>query len=159
MTANQCILEPCVEQCTTECCRVELIEATPCEAHADANGDGYCDRCFAAVPHMFIDVKPIGNKDGLCDTCGLAVCGEGKCVDANGDGGCDVCGHTDYVEQPEPEHDPEPGTNEGGNQGGADDGDGGCGGCGGAIATGAGSLVLAAGAVSAAAASVRKKRK
>ena len=157
MTANQCILEPFVEQCTTECCRVELIEATPCETHADANGDGYCDRCFAAVPHMFIDVLPIGNKDGLCDTCGLAVCGEGKCVDANGDGGCDVCGHTDYVEQPEPEPDPEPGTNEGGNQGSADDG--GEGGCGGAIAIGAGSLVLAGVTVLAAVAMLRKKRK
>ena len=163
MTANQCILEPFVEQCTTECCRVELIEATPCETHADANGDGYCDRCFAAVPHMFIDVLPIGNKDGLCDTCRLAVCGEGKCVDANGDGGCDVCGHTDYVEQPEPEPGSEPGTD------GADDGsngnqsettdDGGEGGCGGAIAIGAGSLVLAGVTVLAAVAMLRKKRK
>jgi len=115
------------------------------------------NRCFAAVPHMFIDVLPIGNKDGLCDTCGLAVCGEGKCVDANGDGGCDVCGHTDYVEQPEPEPDPEPGTNEGGNQGSADDG--GEGGCGGAIAIGAGSLVLAGVTVLAAVAMLRKKRK
>ena len=162
MSANQCMLDPNYESgATTEAFRMETIEATPCGSHADANGDGYCDRCFAAVPHLFIDVLPIGNKDGLCDTCGLAVCGEDKCVDANGDGGCDVCGHTDYVEQPEPEPGSEPGTD------GADDGsngnqsettdDGGEGGCNSAI--GAGSLVLAAGAVSVSLTAARKKRK
>ena len=157
MTANQCILEPFVERCTTDCCRAELIEATPCETHPDSDGDGFCDRCYAVVPHMFIDVLPAGDKDGLCDICGNAVCGEGKCVDENGDGGCDICGHSNYVEQPEPEPEPEPDPTP--EPGGPDSSGDGEGGCGGVIAIGAGSIVLAGAAISAAVVAVRKKRK
>ena len=157
MTANQCILEPFVERCTTDCCRAELIEATPCETHPDFDGDGFCDRCYAVVPHMFIDVLPAGDKDGLCDICGNAVCGEGKCVDENGDGGCDICGHSNYVEQPEPEPEPEPDLTP--EPGGPDSSDDSEGGCGGVIAIGAGSIVLAGAAISAAVVAVRKKRK
>ena len=158
MSANQCILDPNYESgATTEAFRMETIEATLCEKHSDSDGDGYCDRCFATVPHMFIDVLPIGDKDGLCDECGNAVCGDGKCVDENGDGGCDVCGHSNYVEQPEPEPEPEPDPTP--EPGGADSSDDSEGGCGGVIAVGAGSIVLAGAAIAVAAVVVRKKRK
>ena len=84
---------------------------------------------------------------------------EGKLfrVDENGDGGCDVCGHSNYVEQPEPEPELEPDPTP--ELGGTDSSDDSEGGCGGVIAIGAGSIVLAGAAISAAVVAVRKKRK
>ena len=110
MKANECILDPTYESgATTAAFKIETIEKTPCGTHTDNNGDGTCERCFEAVPHMFTDIFPIGNKDGLCDSCGKPVCGEDVCVDENKDGGCDVCGHNDYIEEPEPDDPQEPG--------------------------------------------------
>ena len=69
-----------------------------CTSHVDANADGKCDTCDAAVEKQPCTECKDENGDGKCDVCGNTVekapCEE--CVDSDGDGFCDVCDN-EYV--------------------------------------------------------------
>jgi len=81
------------------------VTPTPTCTHEDANKDGKCDKCSAAVQvqqpcttHTDVD------KNGKCDKCNATVEVKQECtehVDANSDEKCDNCGAT--VKAPEEE--------------------------------------------------------
>lgn len=77
-----CVLASCGDKCTE---------------HVDANKDGKCDNCEAAVEIPPCDEHVDKNKDGKCDVCKKKVSSgdDEECdehVDDDEDGECDVCG-------------------------------------------------------------------